>query len=183
MAWYGRYLNANDRQRQRSRFRYTSSPTTRLFSASTTIRQISPIRPQPRQLISVWCVRWNTLARLTSVSFISPASNTSYLTYCHDYHPVTRPNPQAPGGLDELPDDRDEHWALNAAPIRLPLIQSFPWTATDDAVNLTLPVMANYRTMMLDIHPDFVKRLQHGYLEDAIWRRTLIVVRENDHSP
>ncbi|EAQ91761.1 hypothetical protein CHGG_03696 [Chaetomium globosum CBS 148.51] len=91
-------------------------------------------------------------------------------------------DPQAPGGLDNLPNDREEHWAFCAAtaPLRLPSIRTFPEPADKD-VDLGQPTATTTSGIVtLDIHPEFVERLQEGYLQDPVWKRTMTVIRQNN---
>lgn len=88
-------------------------------------------------------------------------------------------NPTSPGGLEELSHDRPEHWALTAyTGPPLPRILPLPEN-TSDGDQLGLGTDNSSGTTVLNIHPDFVCKLQQGYLQDPGWKRVMDVLRDN----
>ncbi|RYC62820.1 hypothetical protein CHU98_g3380 [Xylaria longipes] len=102
------------------------------------------------------------------------------------------PNPQDPGGLDELPDDREEHWAMHwihqaenipeptqgiPSQARLPPMRTQPQDSDTFDVNIPLGGHTQDSIPLIQMDPDFKAQLQRGYLKDPHFQKILTTLK------
>jgi len=91
-------------------------------------------------------------------------------------------NKTAEGGLDLLPDDAEEHWDLGTKDS--PVEHAF---ATEVLPAIRLGTMYGQQgdqppskgVSLMQISPEFKKKLQQGYLEDKKWKQVLDQIKKN----
>ncbi|KAG6062997.1 hypothetical protein E4U32_001733 [Claviceps aff. humidiphila group G2b] len=80
----------------------------------------------------------------------------------------------APGQLDNMPDDRPEHWQR---------LQSAQWTQHNPAIapipQNTVPSAERPVASLLSIAPEYKRQTQDGYETDPPWRYVTTVLQGN----